>query len=299
MLISKHHPLFLIMIATCSVALGQNKLLDSAFNSFHQGNYSKAVDLYKQVVAKDHYDFEMLLLGLCYEKMDSIPQAKQLFEQTIEHKSTFKDAACDASRELADLYYKEKNYRKAIDYYRKNGEIWEHARFADVNKFAFEFQKAVNISNCFKSLGEIDSAIAQPLPYIFSNFLMLKGYVFRFGPEKSDLPDSLHCDSVCRSYLMLLKERYTVRRIKRELKKADANFEFKERNHLFGKDSIYVERTAQIGFAFLGVPIKRDGFGVLLNQGEATPTKYGRYFTREYYLTQFRQMPLYKMIEAL
>jgi len=291
------------MFASCTHTFGQGAfgataLGDSAFANFHRGNYIDAIRLYKKVVAQDPYGFAMEQLALCYLKADSISQAKDMFEKTIRLNSKIPDAAYHASHELADLYYKEKDYKKAIDYIQLNSAIWEKARFPVVNTFSFNYQKAVDLSNCYNELKQPDSAIAVLTPYVFSNYLMLTHRI-SLDPEPIDSRDSLKHDSICRAYLSLLLQRHTAKNIKQELKNADAGFHYAEENQFYGADKSQVRRIAYLRFTFYGVHVD---FETIWNDpfkyNVVTPQWYKKQ-QQEGSLRRFRLMPLYKMITAL
>src|ERR1700743_1197581 len=117
--------LFLLCFCILSLkAFGQVELpVDSAFDNFHKGNYPKAIKLYKELVARNHYLYQMDMLALCYIKTDSIAQAKDVLEKVIssDSKMPLLDASSqsDCCQKLAEIYLKEKDYRKAMSLYKR------------------------------------------------------------------------------------------------------------------------------------------------------------------------------------
>ncbi len=299
--------LFFLSVRYCAAA--QNYLpLDSASNVYYHGNYKLGLVLYKEELKKLPIakktvgqniflkGFYMKLLGDTYLKMDSLTQAKEILEQLMKLET---DASMQEQcrTELADLYFKEKDYRKAIYYYAMHDGAWSHAHFDDVNQFEVNYYRAIALSKCYEGLNFKDSAIVVLTPYVFSSYRQL-GYLFKWVREPVNIKDSLKHDSVCMRYLTLLKQRYSNSNIKNELKKAEASYEYIEETKATKSDSVYFDKSLICKTQFYGLNITVAEGSVFLKRSDLELKK-NYFFTKEQMLQRFRDLPLYKMITAL
>ncbi|MBW4889704.1 hypothetical protein KXQ82_08250 [Mucilaginibacter sp. HMF5004] len=281
-------------------------LSDTAFSAFHNGHYSQAINLYHQLIASEkklryHSSYSELMLSTCYTRLDSLEQAKKILTQIVspEKPVTGYDLSLqeNARGNLAEIYLKEKNFRKALYYYAMHDGAWSHAHFSDINQFEVNYYRAIALSKCYEGLKLKDSAVVVLTPYIFSTYRQL-GYLFKFFPEPVNLKDSLKHDSVCMRYLTLLKHQYSNKNIKKELKKAEGSYQYIEDLKPTKNDSTYFEKSLTCKIQFYGSTITVANGSVLLRKNELESKK-NFFFTKEQMLQQFRRLPLYRLITEL
>lgn len=292
--------LFVTLWCSCAFAKGSN-FIDSAFYNFQHKNYPRAIQLYKQLIAKTHYTYQMEMLAMCYAQMDSVDQEKRILEDVIgvPEKNQFDyDKSVTCCRTLADLYLKEKNYKKALVLYNLYGLKWKKARFDDVNMLEFNLDKENARSKCFEGLNMTDSAANILTPYIFCTYKSLRWAMRGFSlKDPANLKDSLKQDSVCARYLSLLRRLHSNREIKAALAIAEESFYYTENRKYTRDDYLWIDLTCGFKFYDTDDIYMTRGMG---NKAEhILPEIQTPFYTREYQLQRFRELPLCRMIAAL
>ncbi|HTH82273.1 MAG TPA: hypothetical protein VL490_05040 [Mucilaginibacter sp.] len=297
----KYYIAFLLTFSFSHCFAQKEIFVDSAFYYFHHANYPRAIKAYKELIAKTHYSYQMEMLALCYERTDSVEQEKAILEKAINAKDGLSmgiTARC--SWTLADIYLREKNYQKALSLYDVYEEKFKHSRMPDINRLAHNLDRENARSKCFEALNMTDSAVNILTPYIFCTYRNLRHLFSFFDPnDPANLRDSLHHDSVCARYLTLLKKLHNNRDIKAALKKADADFVYKESLEYSQNDN-FLTKNVNCSFYFYGIKINYCDFGESdLKEKLLAETSQNPVFTKAYHLEKLRQLPLYKMIMAL
>src|ERR1700761_1057445 len=92
---------------------------NSGFTAYRSKDYQTAIKLYKADLAKQESIYERFMLATCYEKVDSIAQAKRNYEivaNTKERNFQTNSLGSEACEKLTAFFLKEKQYQQALRY---------------------------------------------------------------------------------------------------------------------------------------------------------------------------------------
>jgi tetratricopeptide (TPR) repeat protein len=281
----------LCFILAFQLAFGQkdpSRLSETAFNFYMNKQFDSAAFYYERFIelkgiTKDAYYYGQL--GECYARLGKLGRARESYLEGLKDTSqmpylSFQRNCCLG---LVDLYLVEKNYEKALEYLKRAERDQPYFRGCSRGEFERNTQLRYKFAQCYEGLSLADTAIAYLTPYMFSDGL------FR---------DSLKYDEINRYYVSLLKDRYQVIEIKKQLSSAiDEVYFSKEREPS-------IERRIE-GSEFYRVNCYLMFFGehvTLFNGGYEAKSWGGepvKEFSKEYLIDRFRQTTTYRMISEL
>lgn len=284
--------LFLLILAvnTAHLSYAQSPL-ENASKLYFKGDYKAALALYKKIEMEKPSAYVYEKKGDCYLKMASVPQAKEeyLIALAANNKSIEPSAITTYScgLNLASIYFKENNFRKALNYYQLAADAYPKIHLDD---FAINFPayNTLNEVHCYVALNKTDSAIIKITPYLFYRN---KGLI-------DTKADSLQRENNSRFCLEILQKKYTNTQIKAAFKKADDNFSFTER----------IEPETSYGYTFhfftasteiYGQRITLFGRGIGIAKDQVHDFKLDQDLSKEYQLVRFRNYPLNRLVRKL
>jgi tetratricopeptide (TPR) repeat protein len=294
----KQFLLILLLLIFTKSGYAQAPVTNDAFSAYQLGNYKFAIERYQKRIAQNSMPYDMYMLAMCYIKTDSVPRAKQELEKLITFNDKYSEHInVEGCNQLAGIYLKEKNYRKALDYYKLYALMFKNAKFNDINWFRFNFFNAGIEARCYDALGLADSAIMVMTPYMFNTHDALNRFMFVVEGDH-DLADSLPHDSLSLFYVSLLQKRYTNKSIKAEFKRAEKNIVFiKKRSSMnqYGDITESMQCATDIYgkhliFAESSIADDKDD----LQKETATP-----FYTQKYQLKRFHNLPVCRMVRDL
>jgi tetratricopeptide (TPR) repeat protein len=284
--------LFLIIKA------GYAQSLPEAFVKYQSGDYQSAIKLYREQMPYSSSLHDVYMLGLCYEKADSLIQAKHQYETIIESPiNYYKSIKVESCSRLANMYIKEKIYGKALEYYKLYAAMFEQARFNDINWKRQRFVNASNQGRCYAALGLIDSAIKVMTPHMYVSHEAINRMLFGIKGENS-IKDSVMHDSICRSYVRLLQKKYSNKRLKAELQNAEKHFVFKETRE-YKQDSKFLWEQVKCTTNVFNIPITVIDFFIGGDTKSLLPELQKPPYTKQYQLDQFKSLLVCRLIRAL
>jgi tetratricopeptide (TPR) repeat protein len=280
------------------IKAGYGQSLPEAFLKYQSGDYQSAIKLYREQMPFSSSLHNVYMLGLCYEKADSLIQAKHQYETIIESPIKYYESIkVESCSRLANMYIKEKNYGKALEYYKLYAAMFQQARFNDINWKRQHFVNASNQGRCYAALGLIDSAIKVMTPHMYVSHEAINRMLFGFKGENS-IKDSVMHDSICRSYVRLLQKKYSNKRLKAELQNAEKHFVFKETRE-YKQDSKFLWEQVKCTTNIFNTPVTVAEFGVGNNTDILLPELQEPPYTKQYQLDQFKSLLVCRLIRDL
>lgn len=161
---------------------------DEALTLTENKEYKSARDSFQVVI--DKFPGDELCprayynIGYISTEMKDYKKAKEVFQTIL--KSSFNekeplggDIMADpytnykhrASEFLAEIYFDEKDYRKALNYVSLADTVYPYLHFCGNEMADEQNRKAVMYAKCYEGIGLIDSAIYCLIPYVFDNGL--------------------------------------------------------------------------------------------------------------------------------
>ncbi len=254
-----------------------DKKLDSALKCYQElrtsfPEYKKASILYK--------------IANTLLKIGDTAQAESLFLESIH--VDFQNDTLDfdfgqaySCAKLADIYYKQKKYSKAIiylDYTKKEFKPLQpicEGGYGQTNKLEFQYKKAI----CYYGLNKKDSSIINLAPYIFK------------ANDYYDL-DSLKYNAISNFFVSTLFEYYGKCEAKTEMAKAI--------NNIYYLQTFKEERDRKIKWLYIDCSINYFGFKIHLDNGSKYVWTQNRpipdYLSKDFLFKEFTKSPAFKTI---
>lgn len=267
------------------------ELLFSKANDFqYKEQKADSVLKYYQEIRQSfpHYSetYILYLIAKSYLEIGDTSQAENYFLKSmqIDNKSDSLDFGLgkhSSCLELAELYYKQKKYRKALSYFDSTKK--EHKRlktlcqggYGPTSQLIFQYKKAV----CYYGINIKDSAIISLAPYIFE-------------PPDYDYIDSLEYDTISKFFVSTVFELYGKKNAKKRMNKAIKNIIYMQAIQE-EPGSMFKWLNVDCSISYLGTKIS------LVDSGQFGLTKsdsFPNYLTKEFLLQEFTESPSYKMI---
>ena len=291
--------LFLILFSCFLATISHPQVVpEDAFSKLRSGDYKAAIRIYREKIAQKPMGQDIFMLGECYLKTDSIEQAKQQFEKILAGKATyFDDFETESCKNLADIYKKQKNYRKALYYYQLYPVLFIRHDSGDGNRLRFNFLNSNEQAKCYMGLGLIDSAVKVMTPYMFCTHKDLNSSNMA-GSNYHNLEDSLKHDTVCRFYVSLLQKQYSNQSIKTEFKKAEQSFLLTEDRRAPDKNGI-MQEDIHCSINIYGKHVVYFHYGTWTKEDVLLKEIQKPFYTKAYQLQQFRQLLICRLVRDL
>lgn len=203
--------MFILLLLSVTLAFAQEGKSPEAGNAYNNGNnlvkqrkYKEAIPLYQKAIKEDNnFPKAHYMLGICYRRLDDFSKAKSSFKKAIELEPKFEkafealgnlytqsnefesainsynavissinDKAYKSYFGLGNVYYKKKNYKKAIEYLKKSVAI--NPKYATALNILGICQQEE------RKFSEAEKSFSEAIKYAKKN--TLKGmYSFRLG----------------------------------------------------------------------------------------------------------------------
>lgn len=219
----------------------EKDLFDQSIEHFEDEEYAEAAKGFSQFMleyarsplrASAHYN-----LALSHYRMRDYPASKMFFRAILEQPYNERDENSlmepyrlykhNSCRQLASIALEEHDYKSAEKYIHMFDKKYPYQHFCGNEWSAYDMYKAVMMAKVYEGTGQIEKAMEQLLPYVFSNALASN-------------------DEVLDQLSTVLQKHFRMEELREEFKRAVESLEIKETRK---------EKSAYIHLFNVSVPV--------------------------------------------